>query len=540
MKRLFNLMILGLFLIGSMGIVSAVTLSNSDNDYVLVELGQPDDYSLLFLDGEFYSQDSYNIKGDSPLGNHVYPTGNKVSACLGFGGSGWCDVFPGNNEINIIGLSPGNHSLNLRVFNALGSGVHYAGRVTFGGENYEFLRAKECGVLDPIHTLDISCTSANEVFSEGNGEDSAFEYVETVNFCVIGNEECSNEIDDDCDGLLDGDDPDCCVADCNGKQCGNDGCGGTCGSCSSGTCSSGTCVDFGVPLWKDLNGKVIETADNKDSVALEVGGVNASSHAINYTIHRGETPVVWWNPLTWFGEGTTELVAGGIYTFTLDGIYTFTFEVPSLGVSNTSEELTVSNTSDDDPLVLELLSPSCGENFTKGSSVEIKINVSDPDDLIEGELRLNGSKIANLTNGLNNIEYLFDSSGEYSLVARATSRDKILKEISNIMIVDESSNEKYTAACIDSPNNLASFTNHSVRFIAESTRAIDCTETPCQMIIPEGEGSEKIQFNWTFPSEEGMLPFISRGNLTDKNPTNFQANFKSAGFHKAILEVKFI
>jgi len=55
---------------------------------------------------------------------------------------------------------------------------------------------------------------------------------------------CDDDLDNDCDGLVDwADVQDCCRPQCDGKDCGDDGCGGTCGNCGGNAdCSpAGVC-----------------------------------------------------------------------------------------------------------------------------------------------------------------------------------------------------------------------------------------------------------------------------------------------------------
>jgi len=64
MRQLFVLVLI-LLLTSS---TFAYTLPSSNQNSITVELGQPDDYSFLYLDGQFYSADYYTIKSNSYLG----------------------------------------------------------------------------------------------------------------------------------------------------------------------------------------------------------------------------------------------------------------------------------------------------------------------------------------------------------------------------------------------------------------------------------------------------------------------------------------
>jgi hypothetical protein len=330
---------------------------------------------------------------------------------------------------------------------------------------------------------------------------------------------------------------------CGTKECGvvDGGCEGTCGVCSTGTCSpSGFCVDVGTPFWTDLLGNTINQTNIGDTVKMVVSGVEVSSFDTNFTVKRG-SEVVWWNPATWGNPGTsTTFTAEEYYTLTNSSDHKFTVDIQALPISEESGTLEVNATIDNNPLNVQILSPSCGSNFTGGNE-EIIINVSDNDDLVEGWLNINGNFLENLTNGISNIPYNFMEGENTLLVEVSNSRGEVGRALSNVMVTNDTTTGNYVAACLDKPVHGSFFEVSTVDFLATSTRALDCVGGVCDIILPL-DNSGRLRFNWTFP-QDSSLNRAALGNETigsNAIPYNFTVNFKISGNHFVILDVTFV
>lgn len=91
------------------------------------------------------------------------------------------------------------------------------------------------------------CDDGNRDVNPAAEEDSLIRFV------------CSDGIDNDCDGLTDHEEPDCCIPDCAGAECGDGGCPDqpvACGACLGGYwCDDGSCAALGdEPIWVFIPG----------------------------------------------------------------------------------------------------------------------------------------------------------------------------------------------------------------------------------------------------------------------------------------------
>jgi hypothetical protein len=501
-KLLFVFLIGAVFMMASTSAVYSGTQNIGDivkGSTIQIRLNGVDDYAYAFLDGNNLVS-SPNCAEQLPK----YPITNCPAICVG---SIYVGCSPQSKWINIdtSSLSIGAHRVVVLMAQWHGGGCYINSQIMVDGVQKGTFTSNQDGVLD--------CPNQPSTLSVNSMDSKRF------NFNII---------------------PDC--TSCGTKECGvvDGGCEGTCGACSTGTCSpSGFCVDVGTPFWTDLLGNGILNASIEDTVRMEVTGVNVSSFDTNFTVKRGSN-VVWWNPLTWLNDGvSTSFTAEEYYTLSSAGDHKFTVDIQTLSISEESGPLDVSATADNDPLILGILSPSCGSNFTDGDS-EIIINVSDNDDLVEGWLNINENFVENLTNGINNIVYDFEEGENTLLVEISNSRGEKARTISNVIVTNGTTTGKYVAACLDKPLHGSYFNKSRIDFLATSTRALDCVGGVCGIILPT-DNSERFSFNWTFPGDTELNRHaMGNGNIgSSALPYNFTVNFRAAGNHRVILDVSF-
>jgi len=315
-------------------------------------------------------------------------------------------------------------------------------------------------------------------------------------------------------------------------------------SCDPGfSCSPiGTCVEVGEAYWTDVLGNNISEAQFGDTVQMMAVGVNVNESDANFTIEIGAT-FTWWKPATWFASGSIETTASQYYTIQHQGDHQFNVDIPELGINNKeSEVLEVhDSTQDDSTPTLKIITPSCGDIADVNEVLQIQVNSTDTDDLINGTVTFNDVVIENLTNGLNTIDYIPTEDGEIALRATLHSRGSTYTDSVNIIVQDESQVAKYAAACIDYPApNTISPTN-VVEFSAESTRGVICNGTICETLLPS---NSSLQYNWTFPTSQDYSQVImgngSLDSIADVPPYLFNVTFSSSGRHPARLGVTVI
>jgi len=282
--------------------------------------------------------------------------------------------------------------------------------------------------------------------------------------------------------------------------------------------------------WGDMNDiGTVENITLGDSVRLLIGGYG------NYSVYDSGN-----NLLTSFiGSGASEIVSwtpavvGSDYYFKTN----MTGAMSSLDLDVLAVPTTGGN--GNDGINISLLSPLCGEDFAVGTNVTISLLVYDDDDLLYGDVTVDGESLAsvlNLTNGLWEVNYTLSEAGSIQILAYAENdRGERQKKFANIMVVDPSSDDKYTAACIDSPENFEELGSSTVQFLAESSAGIDCSGASC---VRYEYGSSELEYFWTFSTCDGAVcdGFNKPGNVG--TASSFPYHFPYPGDNWAKLEIE--
>ena len=202
-----------------------------------------------------------------------------------------------------------------------------------------------------------------------------------------------------------------------------------------------------------------------------------------------------------------------------------------------SDELSISSSEDDDSLDVTIDSPLCGEDFAVGENLNLIVSAVDFDDVIDGKLSIYDSdgileNSYNFSNGVLNIPYSFNDSGNFQLVALAdNTRGKKARVISNIMVIDQDFDAVYVAACISWPKDFSNINTAEVYFNATNTMGIRHIGGSNIEI-----GKSEINFYWVF-SDGQTNPYIDGSNVL---AYNFYKRFQKAGNNWATLRVEVV
>lgn len=196
--------------------------------------------------------------------------------------------------------------------------------------------------------------------------------------------------------------------------------------------------------------------------------------------------------------------------------------------------LEVSTVYEDSPLELNIVSPDCGDYFNVGDLVNIVINAVDDDDMIVGNLTIDGV-VEEFTNGVYETSYNFPEGGNYQIEVNALNgRGMRKRDISNVMVINPLVNDVYVAACIAQPEDYSNIDSSQVWFDASTTLGIDYKVSGGVSEIKPG--SSRLTFDWTF--SDGRTNLHSEGD--DELSYKFYKNFNIAGNNWAKLQVSIL
>ncbi len=276
--------------------------------------------------------------------------------------------------------------------------------------------------------------------------------------------------------------------------------------------------------WADMNG--VNRLDNVslgDSIRLLFGGYG------NYSVYDDDGNDLLTSTL---GLAPSEIV---LWTPQAEGEYYF--KTNTTGAIKSVVLDVLPTTGDNDPVNVTFLSPACGSNFSKGVEITINVSAYDIDDLLYGNVTVNGNWILDLTNGVQEINYTLIDHGNIPIVAYVeNARGEKQKVVSNIMVVDKNAQEKYTAACIDEPKNFERLRTSAVNFKAHSSAGIDCSSGTC---IRYESDSNKLNYIWAFSTHVGSRHdgFSRTGDNIIAREFPYQYPYPGLGWAKLEIEV---
>ncbi|MFH0808577.1 MAG: hypothetical protein V1888_03095 [archaeon] len=295
------------------------------------------------------------------------------------------------------------------------------------------------------------------------------------------------------------------------------------------------CVSAGT-YWADMYGNPIIEAEFGDTVQL----ISRGTVAGDMTIKEDDL-------LT---DDLIKVVSGGVVGDNVVGTWTITsedldktsdydgFYFEMEGGNKKSGFLTISLQGSDDPIDVNIVSPVCGNYYDDGANVNVSIFAGDGDDLISGEVKIDGKVVKSFSNGVISFDHVFDSSGNSQVLVEATNvRGGKFKTISNIMILEKSGSAyvdgKYVAACIFEPKDFSNIDGSIVNFDASTTRGVKVTNGVLDVLVPS-EG-DTFSWYWNFMPED-----VDRiiENTVDPFAYKFTAGFPIAGNNWATLKVE--
>ncbi|MCD4771104.1 hypothetical protein K8R30_01675 [archaeon] len=295
------------------------------------------------------------------------------------------------------------------------------------------------------------------------------------------------------------------------------------------------CCQVAGVYWADMNMNPITEADFGDLVLLVKPGGSSGIFNIKEEDTLLDDDIRDITGVSTGGNliGTWEIATEDLDR-TPDDYDEFYFEIGA----DRSEHLAIDPIGNDDPMVIDITSPFCGNNYSEGDNVDIIITASDSDDEIFGEVRLDGELIGTFSNNGVTINRILDVPGNLQIIVNATNtQGERARIVSNIMILETDAggnyvDRDYLAACIREPKSFTDIQGKFVKFDASTTRGIRVVSGAINELLP---GNHPFSWFWMFMPEGRPRVFLSS---TDPEAYEFTASFPTPGDNSASLRVE--
>ncbi len=347
-----------------------------------------------------------------------------------------------------------------------------------------------------------------------------------------------------------------CPADCscndnlrNGDEIGID-CGGSCpnNDCCTNNhqdlnlgetgidCGGSSCQACTSVYWADMNGNQIFKADIGDSVLLVANWVGNPNDVVTFELKENDTGEGFFNDNIGGFDAIVDASGNAKVTIEIkksdydawvadevDNKAEFYFEIGG----QTSGDLNVNGgvLSSDSETEIDIISPKCGFDGTVGVDVNFNINLYDLDDeILVAHVSFGDGKSQEISGGVNSLTHIYDDYGDYMVTVNSSnSRGKTQSSLTSIMVIDNSVDGTYFAACIDGPENLAKISGRNVHFNASSTRVINVIGGS-RVSIP----LDQLVFKWSYGDGSSCTFLNVTKNCTDALGNSHNFDFSSS------------
>jgi len=289
----------------------------------------------------------------------------------------------------------------------------------------------------------------------------------------------------------------------------------------------------GEVYWYDLAGHNISTANRYDTVKMVLWGTDLGN--VDFEVYDS-APVP--DEKVYNVSAVAGIDKAAAYWRTQEpGEYYFIADVD--GDRTNSGTLTVVDSISNSPTNITIISPSCGFIGNTSTNVGVEVSIVDVDDVVEGTINFGDGQSANVSN--NQTSYVFShnytQAGSYKILVNVSDQrgNWRVKDV-NIIILRLGTGGLFLASCISEPVDYANIPGASAFFSAASTVAVDYDGTLMTKIMPGGDESERMYFQWSFNGiADNDGPFL--GNET--TAYNFTKIFAQSGHNWADVVINF-